>query len=124
MAVEDLSIFVEICLHPEVLKNESRIQDASEMLNFIDYLNKSNILTEDCILVSFDIFNLFPSIDNQSGLPTVKKVLEVRQEQFPPTDSIIEVLKLCLESRALFLIIYKLFLQTDGTVCFMFKKNM
>ena len=27
MAVEDLSVFVERCLYPEVLKNESRIQD-------------------------------------------------------------------------------------------------
>ena len=37
-AVENLSIFVERYLHPEVLKIESRIQDTSEMLNFIDYL--------------------------------------------------------------------------------------
>ena len=34
-AVENLSIFVERCLYPEVLKIESRIQDTSEMLNFI-----------------------------------------------------------------------------------------
>ena len=40
-AVENLSIFVERCLYPEVLKIESRIQDTSEMLNNIDYLNKS-----------------------------------------------------------------------------------
>ena len=40
-AVENLSIFVERCLYPEVLKIESRIQDTSEMLNIIDYLNKS-----------------------------------------------------------------------------------
>ena len=39
--VENLSIFVERCLYPEVLKIESRIQDTSEMLNNIDYLNKS-----------------------------------------------------------------------------------
>ena len=40
-AVENLSIFVERCLYPEVLKIESRIQDTSEMLNIIDHLNKS-----------------------------------------------------------------------------------
>ena len=114
MAVEDLSIFVERCLYPEVLKYESRIQDTSEMLNFIDYLNKNNILTEDCILVSSDIFNMFPNIDNQSGLQAVKKALEARQEQFPPTDCIIAVLKLCLKSNS-FVFNNKLFLQTDGT---------
>ena len=35
-AVENLSIFVEKCLFPEVLKIESRVQDTSKMLNFID----------------------------------------------------------------------------------------
>ena len=40
-AVENLSIFVERCLYPKVLKIESRIQDTSEMLDIIDYLNKS-----------------------------------------------------------------------------------
>ena len=62
--VENLSIFVEWCLYPEVLKIESRIQDTSEMLNFTDFLNKSHFLTEDCILVRFDIVNIFPSLDN------------------------------------------------------------
>ena len=33
--VENLSIFVERCLYPKVLKIESRIQDTSEILNFI-----------------------------------------------------------------------------------------
>ena len=73
LAVENLSIFVERCLYSEVLKIKSRIQDTSEMLNFIDYLNESNILTEGCILVIFDIVNMFPSIDNQSDLQAVKK---------------------------------------------------
>ena len=91
-AVENLSIFVERCLYPEVLKIESRIQDTSEMFNFIDYLNKSNILTEDCILVSFDTVNMIPSIDNHSGLQAVKNALEARQEKFLPTDCIITTL--------------------------------
>ena len=95
------------------MKIESRIQDTSEMLNFIDYLNKSNILREDCILVSFDIVNMFSSIDNQSGLQAVKNALEARQKQFPPTDCIIEALKLCLESNNS-VFNNKHFLQTDG----------
>ena len=59
-AVENLSIFVEKCLFPEVLKIESRVQDTSEMLKFIDFLNDSNILMKNCMLVSFDIVNMFP----------------------------------------------------------------
>ena len=67
-AVENFSIFVERYLYAKVLKIESRIQDTFEMLNFIDYLYKCNNLTEDSSLVSFDIVNMFPSIDNQSSL--------------------------------------------------------
>ena len=68
------------------------------MLTIIDNLNSSNSLTSDCKLVSFDIINMFPSIDNISGLKSVKKVLESRSNQFPPSNCIIEALKLCLES--------------------------
>ena len=78
IAVENLSKFVERRWYHEVLKIESRIQDTSEMLNFINYLNKSNILAEDCILVGFDIVNIFPSINNQSGLRVVENTLEAR----------------------------------------------
>ena len=52
------------------------VKDTSEMLAIIDNLNKSNTLISDCKLVSFDIINMFPSIDNISGLTA-------RQDQFP-----------------------------------------
>ena len=113
-AVENLSIFAEKCLFPEVLKIESRVQDTSEMLNFIDFLNDSNILTENCTLVSFDIVNMFPSIDNDSGLQAVKNALEAREEQFPPALCIIEALELCLKcNNSIFN--NKHFLQNDST---------
>ena len=54
-AIENLSLFVEKCLYSEVLKLESRVKYTSEMLTIIDNLNKSNTLTSDCRLVSFDI---------------------------------------------------------------------
>ena len=60
----NLSIFIEKCLFPEVLKINSRVQDTSEMLDFIDFLNDSNILTEKFMLVSFNIVNMFTSIDD------------------------------------------------------------
>ena len=91
-AIENLSLFVEKCLYSEVLKIESRVKDTSEMLKIIDNLNKSNTLTSDCRLVSFDIINMFPSIDNISGLKAVKNILDARQDQFPPTACITEAL--------------------------------
>ena len=39
-------------------------------------INDSNILTEDSVLVSFDIVNTFPSINNDSGLKAVSEILE------------------------------------------------
>ena len=85
------------------------------MLTIIDNLNKSNTLTSDCRLVSFDIINMFPSIDNISGLKAVKSILDARQDQVPPTACIIKALKLCLEcNNSLFN--NKHFAQNDHTV--------
>ena len=67
------------------------------MFRITDNLNKSNRLTSYCRLVSFDIINMFPSIDNISGLKVVKSILDARQDQFPPTTCIVEAFKLCLE---------------------------
>ena len=83
------------------------VKDTSEMLTIVDNLNKSNTSTSDCKLASFDIINMFPSIDNISGL-------KARQDQFPPTVCITEAYKLCLEcSNSIFN--NKHFLQSDGT---------
>ena len=110
----NLSIFVEKRLYSEVLKIESRVKDTSEMLTIIDNLNKSNTLTSDCRLVSFDIINMFPSIDNISGLKAVKSILDARQDQFSPTACIIIALKLCLECKNS-IFNNKHFIQPDGT---------
>ena len=46
------------------------------MLDIIDMIKDSNILTEDSVLVSFDIANMFPSIHNVLGLEAVSQILE------------------------------------------------
>ena len=95
-------------------KIAGRVKDTSEMLTIIDNLNKSNKLTSDCRLVGFDIINMFPSLDNISGLKAVKNILDSRQDQFPHTAYITEALKLCLEcNNSIFN--NKHFLQSDGT---------
>ena len=114
IAVENLSIFIEKFLFPEVLEIESRVQVRSEMLNFIDFLNDSNILTENCMLVNFAIVNMFPSINNESGLQAVKNALEARVGQFPPILCIIEAIELCLKcNNSIFN--KRHFLQNDST---------
>ena len=54
------------------------------MFNIIGMINDSNIFTEDSVLVSFDIANIFLSIDNVSGLEAVPETLENRETNFPP----------------------------------------
>ena len=66
-------------------------------MNIIDIINDSNNLTEASVLVSFDIVNMFPSIDNVSSLETVSETLENRETAFPPAECILKALKLCLE---------------------------
>ena len=77
--MEYLSIFVEKYLYKEVNKIDSRIKDTPDMLNIVDMINDSNILTEDSVLVSFDIVNIIPSINNVSGLEAVSEILENRE---------------------------------------------
>ena len=78
------------------------------------FLNDSNILTENCAQVSFDIVNMLPSIDSDSGLQACKNALEARKEQFPPALCIIEALEWCLKCNYS-IFNEKHFLQNDGT---------
>lgn len=112
-AVENLSIFVEKVLYEEVKNIPSRIKDTNHMLDIIDNLNDSN-LPLSSVLVSFDVVNVFPSIDNISGMKAVENILESRINKTPPTDCILEASKLCLEcNNSVF--DDRFFLQTDGT---------
>ena len=52
------------------------------MLNSIDFLNDSNILTENCVIVSFDIVNMFPVTENESSLHAVKNALKPEKNSF------------------------------------------
>ena len=94
-AIESLSIFVEKVLYDIASNLPSRIKDTGHMLDIIDEINNSNLPTNS-ILVGFDIVNMFPSIDNKSGLKSVHDILELPDSKFAPTRCVIEVLELCL----------------------------
>ena len=65
------------------------------MLNIIDDLNNLNLHPE-LVIVSFDIINMFPSIDNKMVINSVKKFLDERACKDPPTQCVIEAFELCL----------------------------
>ena len=94
-AVENLSIFVENVLFELASELLSQIKDTCHMLEIIDDMINSD-LSSNAILVSFDIVNMFPSIDNNMGIASVRKYLDERECKDLPTDCVNEALELCL----------------------------
>ena len=61
--VKKLLILVEKTLYPLADRLNSKIKGTNNMLEIIDVINTS-VLSENCILVSFDVVNIFPNIDH------------------------------------------------------------
>ena len=112
-AIENLAIFVEKHCAPIAESIPTRIKDTQHLLQIIDTLNQTEI-PNDAILVSFDIVNMFPSIDNTMGINAVRNCLQKRPNQFPSTDCLVEALELCLtHNNSMF--DGKHLIQTNGT---------
>ena len=94
-AVENVSIFVENVLFELASELPSRIKHTCHMLEVIDEMNNSN-LSSSAILVSFNVVNMFPSIDNNMGVASVRKYLDERECKDLPTDCVVEALELRL----------------------------
>ena len=88
----NLSIFAEKCLFPEVLKIGTRMQDMQHMLNIIHDLNQYRNFIDNCFLSSFDVANMFPSIDSNMGIESVKKILLNTDDNIRCAQCIIEKL--------------------------------
>ena len=94
-AIENLSRFIEAVCSPLTNNIETRIKDTCHLLDIIDELN-SEMIPDNTILVSFDIVNMYPSIDNDRSIAAVRDALEARENKSPSTDCIIEGLEICL----------------------------
>ena len=95
-AIENLLRFIEVVCAPLTNNIETRIRDTSHLLDIIDELNSERI-PDNTILVSFDIINMYPSIDNDRGIANVRNALEIRAYRSSSTDCIIEGLEICLK---------------------------
>ena len=112
-AIENLAIYIErVCL-PLTEELPSRIKNTSHLLDIIDNINSKG-LSANAILVSFDIVNMFPSIDNNYGLKVVATALENRVLKSPSTECIVDGLKICLHNNNSIFSSTNL-LQTNGT---------
>ena len=92
--VEELSILVEKT-YPLADRFNSKIKDTNNMLEIIDDINKS-MLSENCVLVSFDVVNMLPNIDNKSSVLSVKEALTDSNFNIDSTQCIVDALEICL----------------------------
>ena len=95
-AIENLSRFIEVVCAPLTNNIKTRIRDTSHLLDIIDELNSENI-PDNTILVSFDIINIYPSIDNDKDIAAVRNASETRAYKSPSTHCIIERIEICLK---------------------------
>ena len=76
-------------------KIQTKISDSYHLIDVFETLNAKGI-PDNTILVSFDIVNMFPTIDNNRGVAAVKSALHSRTNLSPSTECIIEALEICL----------------------------
>ena len=94
-AIENLSRFLEVHTAPLTTNLPSRIKDTGHLLELIDQINSGG-LPDDLILVSLDVVNMFPNIDNERGLQTLEAAYNKRATLKPSTECLIEALRICL----------------------------
>ena len=83
------------------------------MLKITDNINKS-MLSVNCVLISFDVVNMFFNIDNKSSLLSVEEALTNSNFDVDSTQCIVDALEICLTcNNSKFN--HQHFLQTDGT---------
>ena len=111
--LEKLSILVEKTLHPLADRFNSKIKDTNDIIEVIDNINKS-MLSENCFLVSFELVNMFPNIDNKSGSLSVKEAFTDGNFDVDSTQCIVDASEICLTCTNCKLN-HQHFLKTDGT---------
>ena len=63
------------------------IKDASYLLDLIDDISK---LPGKLILVSFDIINMLPNLENEGGMEAARSLLDSRSSRNPSTECVME----------------------------------
>ena len=94
-AIENLACYLEVICAPLTERLRSRIKNTDHLLQIIDCLN-INSIPDGTSSVSFDIVNMYPSIDNRNGLRLMETALNQCAIKEPPTECLIEALNICL----------------------------
>ena len=113
--IQALSSYVEYHLRPLVLLLENVIIDTNHCLRKIKEFNETfsgNI--QNIILATWDIEAMFPSIDNELGIQACKEALDKRLIKDPPTECVVNALRIVLENNISFFN-NKIYKQIRGT---------
>ncbi|XP_071149216.1 uncharacterized protein [Mytilus edulis] len=108
---EKISEFVDYHLRPHVRTMPSYIQDTTDYLKKMDSLNP---LPNNTILVSMDVSSLYTNIPKNEGIVACEQVWNNRKDKHPPTDCLVQLLRLVLENNN-FVFNDQHYLQVDGT---------
>ena len=87
-AIENLSAFSEYYLRPLAQELPSFIKDTTHLLQKIKELNRKGPFPSGTLLVSWDVFSMFPNIDNNLGTLAITKALNSRTIKNPSTDAL------------------------------------
>lgn len=80
-----ISTFVDFFIRPYCEKMPSFLKDTTHMLSFIDSINP---VTEDILLVSFDVQSLYTCIPHKEGIDSMINFLSERVDSVPSNECI------------------------------------
>ena len=111
---ELISWFCDKSLKERVKLIPSYIEDTPDILRYFEKINEEETLPENAKPVSIDIKSMYSNIPIEEGLEAFKEELDKREDKAIPTEFILKLLKLVLESN-IFEFDREFFIQLLGT---------
>ena len=111
---ELISWFCDKSLKERVKHIPSYIEDTPDILRYFEKINEEETLPENAKPVSIDIKSMYSNIPIEEGLEAFKEELDKREDKTIPTEFILKLLKLVLESN-IFEFDREFFIQLLGT---------
>ena len=83
----------------DFVKNQnSIIEDTPDLLRYFKQLNETNSLPANCKPIALDLKSMYSNIPTEEGIEAFRKELENREDKTIPTDFLIKLLRLVLQS--------------------------
>ena len=92
---EKVSEFLDYHLKPVMQSGRSYIKDSGDFLKKMKNLGS---LPENAILVTGDVFGLYPSIPHEAGLQALEEILENRDYKEISTDKLVKMAQFVLKN--------------------------